>query len=219
MTAIPNTLAAFILLDRSGSMSSKWSDSLGAIDTYVRGLTEDGQGDAQVSLAVFDAHPQKLDFQVLRDKVQAKAFPPIKSTEAQPRGGTPLYDACALLASMAEQHNAPKTVLIIATDGEENSSREANKDTVKAAFDRLRGKGWEVIFLGVDFDNFGDARSVGNAYGQTISMDADNIGATLRSLASKSASYAVGAAPMSFDDEDRKAASKKFVAKPEPDPK
>ena len=50
---------AYILLDRTGSMSNIWAEALGSVNAYVEALTKpaDGakpSGDDKVTLAVFD---------------------------------------------------------------------------------------------------------------------------------------------------------------------
>jgi hypothetical protein len=74
---------------------------------------------------------------------------------------TPLLDAIVRTIALAEADNPDKAVIVIMTDGHENASREVTRDGVKVALDRVRARGWEVVFLGANFDNISDASSVG----------------------------------------------------------
>jgi hypothetical protein len=85
---------------------------------------------------------------------------------------------------MARDKKAPKgeldkTVIVVMTDGEEDHSREVTKQGAKAALDCCKAKSWQVVFLGADFDAFGEASQVGVAAGQTLNMTVGNYGATM----------------------------------------
>src|SRR6185295_9059209 len=154
---------SYILLDRTGSMEPIWSEALSSVNAYADGLaTLDGgpRVDADITLAVFDAQ-DGLQFDVLRDDVDAERWKKVTNDEVSPRGMTPLYDAIGKIVNLAEKDRPHKAVIVIMTDGEENSSTELNKKAAKAALDRVRAKGWEVVFLGAEFSNFNDAEGVG----------------------------------------------------------
>ena len=86
---------------------------------------------------------------------------------------------------------------------------ETGLAAAKAALDRVRAKGWEVVFLGANFDNISDASSVGVAAGKQMAMSAGTMNMSMERLAKKSRAYgasAPGAAPIEFDKEDREIA-------------
>ena len=125
---------------------------------------------------------------------------------------TPLFDAIGRIVSTAESDKPEKAVIVVMTDGHENSSRELTKEGAKAALDRARERGWEVVFLGAEFANFSDAEGVGNAQQKNMAVSAGSLGVTMDRLAKKSRSYAKGEeAEIIFDDEDRAAAQEDDV--------
>lgn len=187
----------FILIDRSGSMASLWEEAVSSVNAYVKKLAED-KVDTGVTIAVFDGQ-DGLDFQVLRDRIIPSTMNPITSSEASPRGYTPLYDATMKLIGMAEAGNYDKVAIIIMTDGEENASRETNHAAVRAKLDACRAKNWQVIFLGANFDNARQAASLGNAAGQTIMTSAANLGATMSNTAAMRTAYAKAGTAMNYD--------------------
>lgn len=197
-------LNSYILLDRSGSMSNRWQESLGSIDSYVEKLKTDGE-ETQITLAVFDGDNGKLAFDVLRDSVKPADWISINKDEAHPRGMTPLFDAIGRIVSIAENDKDGLTVIVIMTDGAENASRELKQLDAKATLDRCRAKKWEVIFLGADFDNFSQAGDVGNAFDKTMTMNSGSYGATMDVLAQKVSCFRASgsAAAMNFTAEDR----------------
>lgn len=207
---------AYILLDRTGSMSSIWDEALGSVNAYADTLFKPGGGapagaDDRITLAVFD-HQAGLQFDVLRKAVPAAAWRPVTSQEASPRGMTPLFDAVARLVALAEADNPQKAILVIMTDGEENASREVTRDGAKAALARAEAKGWEVVFLGAEFAKFNDAEAIGVLRGKTMAMSKENLDRTMRNLASKSRAYfSAEAASVDFSEEDRREAGEEDV--------
>lgn len=207
---------AYILLDRTGSMSAIWEEALSSVNAYADGLANPTGGtppgaDDRITLAVFD-HQAGLQFDVLRRSVAASAWKPVTSSEASPRGMTPLFDAIARIVALAEADDPKRAILVIMTDGEENASREVTKEGVKAALDRVQAKGWEVVFLGAEFASFSDAEAIGVVAGKRMAMSKDNLATSMRTLASKSRSYfAAEAASVDFNEDDRRQAGEDDV--------
>lgn len=199
---------AYILLDRTGSMGSIWAEALGSVNAYVEALTKPADGakpseDDKVTLAVFDHHAG-LQFDVLRRAVTAASWKKVTDAEASPRGMTPLFDSIARIVALAEEDQPARAVIVVMTDGHENASKEVTKDGARAALDRARAKGWEVIFLGAEFGKFSDAEAVGVGGSKSMAMSAGNFDASMRKLASKSRKYFEAAESVDFDAEDRK---------------
>jgi hypothetical protein len=208
------SIHSYILLDRTGSMEPIWSEALSSVNAYADGLaTLDGgpRVDADITLAAFDAE-DGLQFDVLRNGVDAERWKKVTNDEVSPRGMTPLYDAIGKIVNLAEKDRPEKAVIVIMTDGEENSSTEMNKKAAKAALDRVRAKGWEVVFLGTEFSNFNDAEGVGQTSSRNMAVSKDQLSQSMRNLADKSKAYASGAAPtVEFNAEDRAQAKEEEV--------
>ncbi len=194
-----NTLNALMLLDRSGSMESRWAEALGAVNAYVKAL-----GEADVTLATFDGMGG-LKFEVIRDRVASAAWKDVTPAEAAPRGMTPLYDAFARIVALADAAAREKTVVIVMTDGAENASREVSGKDARAIVDRCRSKGWQVVFLGADFDAFGEAAEIGVAMTGTLNVRTGRYEAAFRKLAQRTRTFADSAepSPIEFTQEDR----------------
>src|SRR5687767_5131529 len=110
-----------VLLDRSGSMQHGKDDHEGGLMSFV----EDQQqleGDVRFTLIQFD---NVEPCEIVYDGVPIGDVDQIKLI---PRGGTPLLDAVGLtIAHIAERLADAKpdqVVVMIITDGQENSSRE-----------------------------------------------------------------------------------------------
>jgi hypothetical protein len=201
-------MQAYILLDRSGSMQSLWVEALSSVNSFAKELANKTDGpavDSHITLAVFDSQ-EGLQFDVLRRKQPALHWENVTDKHATPRGMTPLLDAIARIIALAEADNPDKAVIVMMTDGAENASREVKREGIKAALDRVKGKGWEVVFLGANFDNISDAGSVGVDRGQQMAMSAGTMDVSMSRLAKKSRFYAAQSAPIAFDEEDREVA-------------
>lgn len=193
----------FILLDRSGSMSSQWTEALGAINGYVKKLAEEGV-DTGVTLVAFDKNHNDMDFTILRDRIIPSTWRPVTSEDATARGMTPLNDAVGKIVALANAGNYDKVAIIIMTDGHENASRELSVHDAKKLLDDCRAKNWQVIFLGANFDNAAQAASYGNVAGSTIQSSSANLGATMTATARLRSVYAVSGQAMMFSDEDKR---------------
>lgn len=197
----------FILLDRSGSMASLWAEALGSINSYVAKLAED-KVDTGVTLAAFDERAGRLDLQIVRDRIIPSTWRTVKDSEVSPRGGTPLNDAVGEIVARAKAGDYDKVAIIIMTDGNENASKELTVTQAKLLLDQCRARGWQVIFLGANFDNAMQASSYNNDVNATMSAARGTFTAHTHSLASKRAVYGATGQGMNFTDEEKAALNK-----------
>jgi len=202
----------FILLDRSGSMADKWTETLSSINSYVQKLAED-KVDTGVTLITFDRDNGKFMFEIIRDRIIPRTWRRVSDEDCTPRGYTPLNDATARMVSLARAGGYDKVAIIIVTDGLENASKEfaghVGVAKIKSMLDECRSKNWQVIFLGADFDNAIQASSYGNSEAATMSMSAGQMVNSTRATASKRATYGVSGQSISFTDEEKAALNKK----------
>lgn len=160
MTAANKTAIA-ILVDRSGSMQACRADAEGAINAFLQDQKQQ-PGEATVLVAEFDT-----EYDVVHPSMPIKDVP---SFVLSPRGGTALLDGIgkitvdlgAELAAMPENERPAIVIVVVQTDGEENSSREWTAETVKAKItEQTETYGWTFIFLGATMDAVETAKSYG----------------------------------------------------------
>lgn len=194
----------YILLDRSGSMSGLWTEAINSINSYVEGLKKTDK----VHLSVFDH-----SYETVRD-VKVKDWTPLDEKEVQPRGMTALYDSCGKIMSQAEMDNAKKTILVVMTDGHENSSKEYSQITIKQKVKQFEDRKWEVIFLGANFDAVDSVSgSFGVVASKSMNIAAGNMFDAMSTLRSYTQSYSTTGASINFSDEDKILASTKVNTK------
>jgi ADP-heptose:LPS heptosyltransferase len=193
---------------------SKWENAIGSINAYVEELQKDEEIEGTVTVAAFDGNQSygynnqvnwtnatvraiptveknTVDFTVLRKNQNLTKFKKLKMDELSPRGGTPLYDATAQLLNMAELKPAEKTIIIIMTDGEENQSQIYNLKSIKDRLATCTNRGWEVVFLGAEFNVDNIAKNFGFASTKSVSVArSTDINDTMAFYASGATAYA-----------------------------
>lgn len=167
------------ILDRSGSMRPLEEDTIGGYNSFLDRQRQEG-GEAVVTTILFDNQ-----FEILHDCVNIKEIKPITGKEYYARGMTALFDAVGRAIVKAEyrqnftpEAEAPgKTVVVIITDGMENSSKEYHQDTIREMIHIQQKKhGWEFIFLGANMDAVKTAEGMGIASGRSANYRHDSIG-------------------------------------------
>ncbi len=151
------------ILDRSGSMSGKESDTIGGFNSLIE-KQKGEEGDALVTVVLFDDK-----YEVLYDRVSLKTIPTMTSKEYYVRGSTALLDAVGKTVNQikavqdgTEEASRPgKTMFVIITDGLENSSREYRADVVKNLVETRKKEDWEFLFIGANIDAIGEASKIG----------------------------------------------------------
>lgn len=182
------------ILDASGSMSNLEKDTKGGYDAFIR-EQKSIEGEANVTLVVFSDN--------VREVYSSKPLVEVEELtkkEYSIGGMTALYDAIGLtitkLSNRIEQleksKRPNKVIMLVTTDGEENSSKEYNHHNVKELVEKKQKEGWEIIFIGANIDVEKTAGTLG--FARSASYDASSGGTqTLYSSMSK----AVGSLRMS----------------------
>ena len=194
----------YVLFDRTGSMAPRIDEALVSTNAYIKALAKK----VLTTVAVFDTTGP---FDLIRESVVAKDFSPIERREVEPRNGTPLYDSVGKMIEKALSDNPKKAVIVVQTDGQENSSTEYNLDTIKARIEAVKQKGWEILFLGNDFDVAQTTSSFGLKSSKGITRSQGNYQESVQALSFGTSSYLSGKSDaIDFSDDDKaKATGKK----------
>lgn len=203
-----------IILDRSGSMGSIRQDTIGGFNSFLEDQKK-VEGTANFSLYQFD--------DVLENPVPSQDIQSVSALTLEtfvPRGGTALLDAIGQvitktgdrLKSLPEEQRPERVMVVITTDGEENSSRQFTYDKVNEMITHQREKyQWQFVFLGANQDAIAAASKMG-IHGSAAMTTAANAAGTQAMYASLSVNMtcARGPAgpqgppgPIGFGGEDR----------------
>ena len=175
----PDLTEIACILDRSGSMESIREDAIGGFNAFLK--AKQGQsGQARLTLVLFDN-----EYEVPENGVPLSGVKPLDSTTFVPRGTTALYDAIgrtinevgARLARLPEAERPAKVVVAILTDGQENSSTEFTRDTVRSMIDHQRtAYSWDFVYLAANQDAVTAARDIAIPAPAAFQFQADKAG-------------------------------------------
>lgn len=199
-----------IILDRSGSMSSVKDDTIGGFNNFLS-EQQKIEGEAVLSLVQFDDQYETV---YLDKDINSAA----KLTDAtfQPRGMTALFDAVgrtinsvgARLSALTESERPDKVLLVIMTDGFENSSREFNAAKVGEMIKHQRDVyNWQFMFIGANQDAVLSAQEINIPAAAAITYAANEKGTRVAysMMAQKIGKFRVSndAAALQIDESDR----------------
>jgi uncharacterized protein YegL len=150
-----------LILDRSGSMAGRETEVVGGVNSFIdeqRKLPDP----ATIGVWQFDTVATNM----LRPVVQLGSIEHLRIGEYVARGGTPLLDAIGqVLTGMDEEwklERPDRAIVVIVTDGQENSSTRFTKMKVKEMIEARQNSGqWAFIYLGADVDAFDEAGALG----------------------------------------------------------
>lgn len=167
-----NLLHLCFVIDESGSMWGSEGDILGGFNRLIEEQKNVESGECVVSLYRF-ADYVKTDF-------IGKPLEEVPSLEYNPDGctamndgiGKAIHDIGEWLNNMDESERPSKNMIVIMTDGQENSSREYTLEQVRDMIKHQEEKyNWSFVYMGSDLNSLSDA---------------DSLGISLRSISSKS---------------------------------
>lgn len=151
-----------LVIDRSGSMSTIKEDMNKGLAEFLTETAKSFKGNILVDVVTFDTIVEKL----FTDTPIAD----VKGEFVKPRGGTALNDALGKtivelgekFARLSENERPGRVLVMVVTDGEENSSREYKTAQIKTMVtEQTKKYGWNFLFLGANIDSF----AVGGGYG------------------------------------------------------
>lgn len=176
-----------IILDMSGSMGNIASATREGLNNYLNTMKEDKNDDiVLVSVTVFDSEGWygdsiKVHVDTIMDMVPLDEIPEITESHYKPRGGTPMYDAIGKSVGRTERslegiEGNPEVLLVIITDGDENTSRKFKQHEIKSLLETKEGQGWSTIYLGANQDAWAVGNSLGINAGNVKAYDATDEG-------------------------------------------
>ncbi|MEJ2758662.1 MAG: hypothetical protein P8046_09300, partial [Anaerolineales bacterium] len=146
---------------------------------------------------------------------EIKEVPELTRETFVPRATTPLLDAMGRgindleqgLSEMDEDERPMRVVMVIITDGQENASREFNKNQIQKMIKEKQEKlDWQFVFLSADLDAIRDAVNTGirSQSAMAFSKDAQGTAAAWSSASARISEFRSDRSKdVSFTDEDR----------------
>lgn len=197
-----------IILDRSGSMDAIANDTVGGVARFI----EDQRklpGAATLTLVQFDH-----EYDVVHAALPLASVPPFTRERFVPRGNTALLDAIGRtivstgerLAALAEADRPGHVIVVIVTDGLENSSKEYRRsqihDMIKHQQETYQ---WTFLFLAANQDAIATAATVGvpPTAAMSFAPTTQGVSEAYRATSGIVGSLRSGGVARGYSDEDR----------------
>ena len=177
-----NITELVFILDKSGSVSGLESDTIGGYNAMIRKQQEE-TGKARITTVLFSDESE-----ILHDQTDIMEMKPMTKRQYQVGGSTALLDAVGMTIHKIgnaqkyakEELRADKVMVVITTDGMENSSREYTYEKIRRMIERQKNRyGWEFIFLGADIEAVAAAAKLGIERDRAVNFHSDSQGTTL----------------------------------------
>ena len=226
-----NAMQIAFILDRSGSMGSIAEATVEGVNAFLE-EQKNSPTETSIQFVQFDdLYEEIYDGKIDQVPFLSMAKP---GTDQQrqfvPRGWTALLDAMGRamtemgerLSALSEEERQAKVVVVIMTDGQENSSKKYTRDQIATLIQQQRDVyKWEFQYLGANQDAIEVAAQYNIPRQNAVTYRASDAGTknVMRAASNKIYSYGVTgqSLAMNFDDTDREAAmefDKSTIIKP-----
>ena len=184
-----------VILDESGSMATKKADILGGFNQFLRD---------QKALTVDEMRLSLTKFNTLCSTVYSAMpvadVPELTEASYVPGGNTALFDAVAETVRLADKDKLEdeRVLVLVMTDGQENSSRETSRDQVQAIIAERTARGtWTFAYIGENPERW--ARETGTSVRSTAQYDHGNPQASFDIARRQTSAYRASDAAQSKD--------------------
>lgn len=169
------------LLDESGSMSVIKDQTISGFNEYVDTVKK--ETGATMTLTKFNSAGVKVEYvnKPMKDVAH------LTDSTFEPNALTPLYDALGktinqLDKDLKKEKDDYRVLFIVMTDGEENQSREYDKEKIEKIITK-KEEDWTFVYLGADQDAWLEASKFGiSSAGSTMSYSSKKTGETFAKL-------------------------------------
>lgn len=131
------TLSVFYLIDSSGSMAGHEDKVVGLLNDQIKSLKEKDGVETKVTIATFSGS-FSTGLGYLCNRIPADKLEEIDQDSFRPAGGTPLNDSIDEAISTLDATNESSYLLLVVTDGDENTSTRCSSEGIKSQISKLK---------------------------------------------------------------------------------
>ena len=176
-----NATEILMILDKSSSMDGLRESTIKSINGFIK-EQQSVEGECKFTLVVFNERHSTVI-----ERIDMENVKPLTPKSYKPNGITALLDAIGYsvsalgetLKSIKEDDRPDKVLVVIMTDGQENSSHNFRSDEIKKVIQTQENEfNWKFIFLGANQDSFATAENLGlsNVQDNAMNFDASDKG-------------------------------------------
>lgn len=149
-----------LLVDKSYSMQKICSSSIEGYNSFIQEQKAE-PGECKVTLSLFNH-----TYSPVYSAIPISEVPELTTSTYKPAGNTALYDSMAQLlndnsARIESERWAEVVIVMILTDGEENSSKKVSLNGMKELISVAESKGWKFVYLAANQDAIKATRDLG----------------------------------------------------------
>lgn len=183
------TLVNFVL-DESSSMGVALMPTISGFNEYINSLKKQ-DGKFLLTLTQFSSKQIHTPFKAM----PVNEVPVLDTGRYRPNGTTPLYDAIAQTISETDEavrgmKTKPAVLCVIMTDGEENASKEFNRERIFKLIEQKTADGWTFAYIGANQDAWEVGASLGVPKGNTMDYDQNKTQQAFGRMAAATSNYA-----------------------------
>lgn len=173
-----NLTEMVFILDRSGSMGGLEKETIEGFNNLLKKQKKE-KGEALITTMLFSD-----EFNLVHDRQPIRTVEPLTQEEYFVYGCTALLDAIGLTIShikkarkeMPKKDRPDRTIVVIITDGMENSSHLCNYAEIRERIAKCKKKDWEFLFLGANMDAIAEAAKFGINADRAVRYECDEAG-------------------------------------------
>ncbi len=173
------------LIDKSGSMTKHKRELYDAYQHFIEGQ-EDVGIDCYVTCELFSTHfgvmhmntsgqASDVDVQTVCAKEKLESAPKLSDANFDPQGGTPILDAIGTTIDrarfMISDDVNRQVIMVLITDGGENSSKQYSAFEIADMITGLRKGGWKFIYIKLGREGIGY-----NCSGEKVEVSPEQMG-------------------------------------------
>lgn len=174
-----------IIIDKSGSMTGRESQVISGFKEQLDELRKSSSDDhfIGVTLTIFSD-----DVGILRKDDHIDRVADLTMAEYQPSGLTSLMDAVGDTITTMQSYPNPKDdnaayLLVVITDGDENSSHRYSKSKIAAMTKQCQDSGnWTFVYIGTEMDLTDATKTFATDAASVMAFDDRNYRATSESI-------------------------------------
>lgn len=193
-----------LVIDRSGSMSAVKDEAQAAVNRFLEDQKK-VEGECELTLIDFDAGGPDWYRTVYNGPLEG-----FDTYELDPRGMTALYDAVGrsvtelgrVFAERDEDDRPDNVIVVVQTDGLENSSKEFTANRVKELIaQQTKDYKWSFVFLGMGAETWDTGRAMGIGNNIRATGTAQSYGSTYEVLTAEVTASRVSSSAITGLDE------------------
>lgn len=160
-----------VVQDKSSSMGLRQDATISGFNEYVSDLVKDDSDEAFLTLIQFDTR-----YRVELEDVPVAKVPELDKDSYMPNGMTALYDAVGRAINELKRNlnDGDRALVVIMTDGQENSSREFSATQIRELIKDCENEGnWTFVYLGAGKEAWSGGMNLGIKQDQHVLYGGD----------------------------------------------